>query len=50
MFVPSVFSNELLAEPARVDLELDYLWAPENVAIICFTSGIYVLFFRSIYT
>ncbi|XP_047969870.1 2-succinylbenzoate--CoA ligase, chloroplastic/peroxisomal [Salvia hispanica] len=35
----NVFSNELLAEPARVNLELDYLWAPENVAIICFTSG-----------
>ncbi|KAL1567500.1 o-succinylbenzoate--CoA ligase [Salvia divinorum] len=32
----NVFANELLAGPAR---DLDYLWAPENAAIICFTSG-----------
>ncbi|GFP84209.1 2-succinylbenzoate--coa ligase chloroplastic/peroxisomal [Phtheirospermum japonicum] len=35
----TIFAAELLKEPAGGFVTLDYLWAPERVAIICFTSG-----------
>ncbi|KAH6827312.1 acyl-activating enzyme 14 [Perilla frutescens var. hirtella] len=34
-----IFANELFEEPSQIPMELDYVWAPERVAIICFTSG-----------
>lgn len=34
-----IFANDLLEEATRATVELDYLWAPERAAIICFTSG-----------
>ncbi|KAI3466875.1 hypothetical protein Pfo_023538 [Paulownia fortunei] len=35
----TIFATELLKEPAGRSVTLDYLWAPERAAIICFTSG-----------
>ncbi|XP_075496122.1 2-succinylbenzoate--CoA ligase, chloroplastic/peroxisomal-like isoform X1 [Primulina tabacum] len=34
----TIFAAELLKEPTR-SVKLDYVWAPERAAIICFTSG-----------
>ncbi|KAG8385204.1 hypothetical protein BUALT_Bualt03G0017500 [Buddleja alternifolia] len=35
----TIFATELLKKPTGRSVTLDYLWAPERAAIICFTSG-----------
>ncbi|KAG8365667.1 hypothetical protein BUALT_Bualt18G0130200 [Buddleja alternifolia] len=35
----TIFDTELLKKPKGTSITLDYLWAPERAAIICFTSG-----------
>ncbi|KAL6542687.1 hypothetical protein OROHE_010207 [Orobanche hederae] len=35
----TIFAAELLKQPSGRFATLDYLWAPERAAIICFTSG-----------
>ncbi|KAL0310505.1 UNVERIFIED_CONTAM: 2-succinylbenzoate--CoA ligase, chloroplastic/peroxisomal [Sesamum angustifolium] len=35
----TVFATELLNEPTGTSVTLDYRWAPEGAAVICFTSG-----------
>ncbi|PIN11349.1 Long chain fatty acid acyl-CoA ligase [Handroanthus impetiginosus] len=35
----TIFATELLKKPVERSATLDYLWAPEGAAIICFTSG-----------
>ncbi|KAL7102595.1 hypothetical protein ACP275_08G129300 [Erythranthe tilingii] len=35
----TIFATELLKEPTGRFINLDYLWAPERAAVICFTSG-----------
>ncbi|KAK4488109.1 hypothetical protein RD792_003851 [Penstemon davidsonii] len=35
----TIFATELHKKPTGKSVTLDYLWAPERAAIICFTSG-----------
>ncbi|XP_073307511.1 2-succinylbenzoate--CoA ligase, chloroplastic/peroxisomal-like [Primulina huaijiensis] len=35
----TIFATELMKEPIGKSVNLDYVWAPERAAVICFTSG-----------
>ncbi|KZV46273.1 2-succinylbenzoate--CoA ligase, chloroplastic/peroxisomal-like [Dorcoceras hygrometricum] len=35
----TIFAAELMKEPIGNSANLDYVWAPERAAVICFTSG-----------